>query len=66
MTCQKDLGKIFFAYKLDCSKAYDCVDWNSLEQMLQTLGFDQQRVKWIMTYVTMVISTIKFNGVSLD
>jgi hypothetical protein len=35
-----DLEKIFCAYKLDCSKAYDRVDWNFLEQMLQTLGFD--------------------------
>ena len=54
------------AYKLDLSKAYDRVDWVFLEQTMQKLGFAHQWVQWIMTCVTSVRYSVKFNGAILD
>ena len=63
---EKDPSKSFCAYKLDLSKAYDRVDWRFLEQMMQKLGFAHRWIKWIMTCVTTVRYSVKFNGTFLD
>ena len=63
---EKDPTKSFCAYKVDLSKAYDKVDWNYLKKMMQKLGFTRRWVDWIMTCVTSVRYSVKFNGAILD
>jgi hypothetical protein len=53
----------FCAYKLDLSKAYDRVDWGFLKSLLVKLGFHSKWVQWIMTCVSSVRYTVRFNGV---
>jgi hypothetical protein len=53
----------FCAYKLDLSKAYDRVDWEFLNKVLLKLGFQSNWVHWVMTCVTSVRYTVRFNGV---
>ena len=68
-TCpQKSNGErnIFCAYKLDLSKAYDRVDWRSLQGIMQKLGFAEQWIHWTMSCITSVWYSICFNGVLLD
>lgn len=55
----------FCAYKLDLSKAYDRVDWGYLKQLLEKLGFQSQWVHWIMTCVSTIRYTVRFNGALL-
>jgi hypothetical protein len=55
----------FCAYKLDLSKAYDHVDWGYLKLVLEKLGFQSKWVQWIMTCVSTVRYTVRFNGVPL-
>jgi len=54
------------AYKLDLSKAYDRVDWAFLEKALMKLGFHSIWVRWIMSCVSSVRFSIRFNGVLSD
>ena len=56
----------FCAYKLDLSKAYDRVDWNFLERMMQQLGFHHRWIQWIMACVTSVRYSVKLNGALSD
>jgi hypothetical protein len=53
----------FCAYKLDLSKAYDRVDWDFLNKVLLKLGFQSAWVQWIMSCVTSVRYSVRFNGV---
>lgn len=53
------------ALKLDISKAYDRVDWNYLKQMMQSLGFCNKWIDWIMRCVTTVSYEICFNGTTV-
>jgi hypothetical protein len=55
----------FCAYKLDLSKAYDHVDWGFLKSLLEKLGFQSKWVQWIMTCVSSVRYTVRFNGAPL-
>lgn len=55
----------FGAYKLDLTKAYDRVDWGFLQRLMEKLGFQPQWVQWIMTCVSTVHYTVRFNGASL-
>jgi hypothetical protein len=59
-------GKNFCAYKLDFSKAYDRVDWEFLQEVMQKMGFAHRWVDWIMACVTSVRYQVKFNGTLLD
>ena len=63
--CSK-VHESFCAYKLDSSKAYDRVDWDFLRRMMQRLGFAPRWVDWIMSCVTSVSYSVKFNGTLLD
>lgn len=62
----KNQGKAACAYKLDLSKAYDRVDWRFLEQAMYKLGFAHRWVSWIMTCITSVRYSVKFNGSLLN
>jgi len=53
----------FCAYKLDLSKAYDRVEWCFLRKVLLELGFQSTWVDRVMTCVTSVRYTVRFNGV---
>jgi hypothetical protein len=59
---QKDRGKDFCAYKLDLSKAYDRVDWGFLQSLMEKLGFQSRWVQWIMSCVSSVRYSVRFNG----
>lgn len=50
--------------KTDMSKAYDRVEWNFLEVLLEKMGFDRVWIKWIMAYVTSVSFSVLLNGTS--
>ena len=61
----KRSGKEFLCLQVG-SKPYDRVDWTFLKRMMQKMGFARQWVDWIMTCVTSVRYTVKFNGALLD
>ena len=63
---EKKQENSYCAYKLDLSKAYDRVDWGFLERVMIKLGFAHRWVQWIMTCVTTVRYTLKFNGTLLE
>jgi hypothetical protein len=50
------------AAKLDMSKAYDQVEWNFLQAILQKLGFHRRWVDLIMTCVSTTSYTVMVNG----
>lgn len=52
----------FCAYKLDLSKAYDRVDWSFLKNVLLKLGFHCSWVDRVITCVSSVRYTVRFNG----
>lgn len=60
---QRTNGEEFCAYKLDLSKAYDRVDWGFLKRLMEKLGFQSKWVQWVMTCVSTVRYSVRFNGV---
>jgi hypothetical protein len=52
----------FCAYKLDLTKAYDRVDWRYLNNVLLKLGFHSTWVSRVMTCVSSIRYTVRFNG----
>jgi hypothetical protein len=56
----------FCSYKLDMTKAYDRVDWRFLEGFLAKMGFHSQWIQWVMTCVTTVSYSVRFNDNMLD
>jgi hypothetical protein len=59
-------GDPYCAYKLDLSKAYDRVDWVFLEDVMHKMGFSRRWIQWIMSCVTTVRYSVKFNGALLE
>ena len=54
--------RISMAVKTDMSKAYDRLEWDFIELVLQRLGFDQKLVTWIMQCVSTVTYSFLING----
>jgi hypothetical protein len=54
----------YCAYKLDLSKAYGRVDWEFLNKVLLKLDFHRDWVHRVMTCVTSVRYSVRFNGVA--
>jgi len=53
------------ALKLDISKAYDCIDWDYLRDIMIKMGFSAQWVKWIMLCVETVDYSVLVNGATV-
>lgn len=56
----------YAALELDMSKAYDCVEWDFLRQMLIKLGFHHDWVDVAMKFVSTVSYRVKVNGELTD
>ena len=48
--------------KLDMSKAYDRMEWNFLEKIMECLGFDNKRISLISCCIRTVLYSILVNG----
>ncbi|CAL1383537.1 unnamed protein product [Linum trigynum] len=48
--------------KLDMKKAYDMLDWECLETLLENYGFDKRWCRWVSSCIRTVNFSILFNG----
>ncbi|XP_013608296.1 PREDICTED: uncharacterized protein LOC106315069 [Brassica oleracea var. oleracea] len=56
------IGKQYMAIKTDMSKAYDRVEWQFLEALLEKIGVNRRWVNWVMSCVSTVSYTVLLNG----
>lgn len=56
------VDKEFMAIKTDMSKAYDRVEWNFLEVLMEKMGFARVWIRWIMMCVSSVSYSVLING----
>lgn len=50
------------ALKLDISNAYDHVEWNFLEKLMENLGFASKWINLISAYIQSVSFSVMING----
>ncbi|GJV17423.1 RNA-directed DNA polymerase, eukaryota, reverse transcriptase zinc-binding domain protein [Tanacetum coccineum] len=50
------------ALKIDIAKAYDTIDWNFLEKIIENFGFHDKFIRWVMTCVSSTVFFICVNG----
>ncbi|GLU08685.1 hypothetical protein SLE2022_255820 [Rubroshorea leprosula] len=51
-----------FILKVDFKEAYDCVNWDFLDNMMEKSGFGERWRKWIMEYLGSASISILVNG----
>ena len=54
------------AIKIDLEKAYDKLEWSFIREMLFKVNLPQNLIKLMMSYVSMVSSSIVVNGRDID
>ncbi|XP_057810311.1 uncharacterized protein LOC131024792 [Salvia miltiorrhiza] len=57
---KKRLGRIFF--KIDFAKAYDSIEWDFIDAMMELLNFDPQWRKWINGCLSSASANVLVNG----
>lgn len=60
---KKEGKENFMAVKLDISKAYDLVEWNFIEDVMEKMGFHEKWIQLIMKCITTVSYYVIINGV---
>lgn len=58
----KKVGETSMAIKTDMSKAYDRVEWNFVEVLLEKMGFARVWINWIMSCINSVTYSVLLNG----
>lgn len=54
--------KCFMAVKTDISKAYDRLEWDFIQAVMERLGFHQRWIHWIMQCISTVTYSFLLNG----
>ena len=54
--------RCYMAVKTDMSKAYDRIEWEFIKLVMQTMGFHQKWIHWIMQCITTVSYSFLLNG----
>ena len=61
--CGRRKGKTsLLALKLDISKAYNQVEWAFLKGIMVKLGFPDNWINWVMTYVSTPTFSVLISG----
>ena len=66
MKRNKSKSNSYCALKLDMMKAYDRLEWDYLQAMMEKLGFAQPWVDTVMSMVRSVSFSVMFNGEKLE
>ena len=63
----KTRGKVWYmALKIDLEKAYDKLEWSFVRCMLKRFNFPNILIEITMSCITMITTSILFNGGSLE
>ena len=66
-TIGKTRGKVgYMVLKNDLEKAYDKLEWSFIKSMLSRFNFPNNLIEIIMSCITIVTTSILFNGGSLE